>query len=80
MDKVYVGKIVSTHGIKGEIKILTQFNFKDKVFKVGNSLIIDDKEYVKQLKGYKKYIEGITDKKINTYLYSVIDRDLKEVK
>jgi ATP-dependent exoDNAse (exonuclease V) beta subunit len=41
---------------------------------------VDDKEYVKQLKGYKKYIEGITDKKINTYLYSVIDGDLKEVK
>ena len=51
MDKVYVGKVVSTHGIKGEIKILAQFNFKDKVFKVGNSLIIDDKEYV--IKSYR---------------------------
>ena len=45
MGKVYVGKIVSTHGIKGEIKILSGFNFKDKVFKIGNKLIIDDKEY-----------------------------------
>ena len=45
MEKVYVGKIVSTHGIKGEIRILNQFNFKDKVFKIGNKLIIDDKEY-----------------------------------
>ena len=45
MEKVYVGKIVSTHGNKGEIRILNQFNFKDKVFKIGNKLIIDDKEY-----------------------------------
>ena len=45
MEKVYVGKVVSTHGIKGEIRILSGFNFKDKVFKVGNKLIIDDKEY-----------------------------------
>ena len=46
MDKVYIGKIVSTHGIKGEIRILSDFPFKDKVFVVGNKLIIDDKEYV----------------------------------
>jgi len=41
---------------------------------------IDDEEYIKQLKGYKKYIERITDKKINTYLYSVIDEELKIIK
>ena len=72
MDKVYVGKIVSTHGIKGEIKILTQFNFKDKVFKVGNSLIIDDKEYV--IKSYRvhKMFDMVTlddYKDINEVLY-----------
>ena len=32
MDKVYIGKIVSTHGIKGEIRILSDFPYKDKVF------------------------------------------------
>ena len=42
MDKVYIGKIVSTHGIKGELRILSDFDFKDKVFKIGNKLIIDD--------------------------------------
>lgn len=46
MDKVYIGKIVSTHGIKGEIKILSDFPYKDKVFKVGNKLIIDDVDYI----------------------------------
>ena len=46
MNKVYIGEIVSTHGIKGELKIKSNFNFKDKVFKVDNKLIIDNKEYV----------------------------------
>lgn len=51
MENVYVGKIVSTHGIKGEIKILSDFEFKDKVFVVGNSLIIDGTRYV--IKSYR---------------------------
>jgi 16S rRNA processing protein RimM len=51
MEKVYVGKIVSTHGIKGEIKILSDFPFKDKVFKVGSELIIDNSNYI--IKSYR---------------------------
>jgi 16S rRNA processing protein RimM len=51
MDKVYIGKIVSTHGIKGEIRILSDFPFKDKVFVVGNKLIVDDREY--EIKSYR---------------------------
>ena len=41
MEKLFVGKVVTTHGIKGEIKILSDFQFKDKVFSVGNKLIIN---------------------------------------
>ena len=51
MEKVYIGKIVSTHGIKGELRILSDFPFKDKVFMIGNKLIIDDKEY--EIKSYR---------------------------
>jgi len=51
MKKIYIGKIVSTHGIKGELRILSDFQFKDKVFKIGNKLIIDDKDYV--IKSYR---------------------------
>lgn len=46
MNKVYIGKIVNTHGIKGELRILSDFPYKDKVFKINNKLIIDDREYV----------------------------------
>lgn len=51
MNKIYIGKIVNTHGIKGEIRILSDFQYKDKVFIIGNSIIIDDKEYI--IKSYR---------------------------
>ena len=51
MNKVYIGKIVSCHGIKGELKILSDFPYKDKVFVVGNKLIIEDKDYI--IKSYR---------------------------
>lgn len=56
MEKVYVGKIVSTHGIKGEIRILSDFLYKDRVFKIGNKLLIDDKEYtIRSYRVHKGY-------------------------
>ena len=33
MKFIYIGKIVNTHGIKGELRILSDFKYKDKVFK-----------------------------------------------
>ena len=52
-NKVYVGKIVATHGIKGEIRILSDFDYKEKVFKVGNKLIIENQDYT--IKSYRKH-------------------------
>ena len=34
---------------------------------------IEDENYIKQLKGYKEYIKDRTNKKVNLYLYSIID-------
>lgn len=31
--EVYIGKIVNTHGIKGEVRIVSDFKYKDLVFK-----------------------------------------------
>ncbi len=53
MDKVYIGKIVNTHGVKGELRIRSNFEFKDKVFKINNKLIIGDKEY--NIRSYRKH-------------------------
>lgn len=38
---IYIGKIVNTHGIKGEVRIKSDINHKDLVFKKGNHLHID---------------------------------------
>lgn len=55
MNKIYVGVIVSTHGIKGEIRIISKLeqSLKEKVFKVGNSILINDKEY--KLRSYRRH-------------------------
>ena len=45
-NKVFLGKIVSTHGIKGELRIISDFEYKDKAFKVGTYLIIDDEKLI----------------------------------
>ena len=42
MNLVYVGKIVNTHGIKGEVKIISDFEYKDQIFKIGNKIFVDD--------------------------------------
>ena len=52
-NKVYIGKIVNTHGIKGELRIISDFEYKDKAFKVGTYLIIDDEKYL--IKSYRKH-------------------------
>ena len=70
MGKVYVGKIVSTHGIKGEVKILSDFEYKDKVFKVGKNLIVDDEIYVINSYRHHKNFEMVT---LNDY------KDINEV-
>lgn len=53
MELIYIGKITSTHGIKGELKIKSNFEYKDKVFVEGNKIVIDDKEYI--IKTYRKH-------------------------
>lgn len=53
MDKIYIGKIVNTHGIKGEIRILSDFDFKENAFKVGTHIIVDDETY--QINSYRKH-------------------------
>ena len=56
MEKVYIGKVIKPHGIKGEIRILSDFPYKDKVFVIGNSIIINDREYlIKSYRVHKGY-------------------------
>jgi len=38
-----------------------------------------DEGYINQLKGYKKYIEKITNKNTKIYLYSILEEKLTEI-
>ena len=42
MKYIYLGKITNTHGIKGEIKIISDFELKAEVFKKGFKIYIGD--------------------------------------
>ena len=68
MDYLYLGKIVNTHGIKGEIRILSDFKYKEQVFKKGNNIYIGKdktKEVLNSYRVHKNYdmvtLEGIND-------------------
>lgn len=51
-----IGKVVSTHGIKGEIRILSDFPYKEKVFVVGKKLFIGEKEFeIQSYRVHKKF-------------------------
>ena len=67
-EYVYIGKIVNTHGIKGEFRILSNFELKDKVFIPDNNVYIgeDKTEYkILSYRHHKDYemivVEGIND-------------------
>ena len=40
MDYIYIGEIVNTHGLKGEVRLLSDFEYKKEAF------IINKKIYV----------------------------------
>lgn len=55
MEYLYIGKLVNTHGIKGEVRLLSNFRHKDKVFVKGMEFYVgrDKKRYV--VESYRKH-------------------------
>ena len=61
-----IGKLVNTHGLKGEVRIISNFKYKDIVFKEGNTIYIDNISYnIRSYRTHKNYdmvkLEGITN-------------------
>ena len=53
---ICIGKVANTHGIKGELRILSNFKYKDEVFKKDNNIYIDGtKLTIKTYRVHKKY-------------------------
>ncbi len=65
MNYVYIGKIVNTHGIKGELKLLSDFEYKEKVFKPNFVIYVDSKEYIITSYRHHKIFDMITLKGFN---------------
>ena len=47
MELIKIGEIVNTHGIKGELRILSKFPYKEKVFIKNMKVYIDKKNIIK---------------------------------
>ena len=58
MDFIYIGDVVNTHGLKGEIRIVSDFKFKANAFKVDMPFYIGKdktKEIVSSYRKHKNY-------------------------
>lgn len=67
MNYIYLGEIVNTHGIKGEVRIVSDFKFKNDVFKIGKNLYVGNskvKEIINTYRIHKNY-DMVTFKGIN---------------
>ncbi len=54
-DYILIGKIVNTHGIKGEIKIISDFELKDKVFKSQKAIYIGKEKEMVNIVSYRPH-------------------------
>ena len=54
-DFVYIGKIVNTHGIRGELRLLSEFSHKDKAFQIGRMIYIGRDKVEEIITGYRKH-------------------------
>lgn len=55
MEYIYVGKIVGTHGIKGEIRIISNFDKKELVFKKNMVIYIGNTKEKQVIASYRKH-------------------------
>ena len=56
-EMIYIGKTVSTFGIKGELKVISDFEKCNKAYKIGNKILINNIEHViSGIRYHKNYI------------------------
>ena len=95
-EKQKIKAFVDTKILESTKEIYKEYEFMDEEYhgiidllliKENENIIVDyklkntkDEAYLKQINGYKKYIEKITSKKTKTYLYSILDEILEEIK
>lgn len=58
MKYTFIGRIVNTHALKGEVRIVSDFEFKDRIFKENTLLYIGenkDKEIIETYRKHKQF-------------------------
>jgi len=67
-EYIYIGKFVNTHGIRGELRILSVFEYKEKVFKKGMNIYVGEQKELLTISSYRPHkafdmilLEGFTD-------------------
>ena len=72
---IYTKDNTNYHGI---IDLLLEYDDHIDIvdFKLKN---VDDEKYINQLNGYKNYISSISNKKINLFLYSILDSKIESI-
>lgn len=65
---INIGKLVNTHGIKGEVRILSDIDYKNEIFKKNNSLYIGKEKNKMTINTYRVHknfdmvtFDGIND-------------------
>ncbi len=82
---IEIGKVVSTHGIKGEIKIISNFPLKDDAFKVGSHVFMNKVSYlITSYRRHKNYdmitLEGLNDiNQVLPLMNSKVEKDKNEL-
>lgn len=55
MKYVLVGRLVNTHGLKGEVRILSEFKYKDRVFLPGMKIYIGRDKVCEEIVSYRHH-------------------------
>jgi 16S rRNA processing protein RimM len=58
MNYIYVGKIVNTHALKGEVRLISNFDFKSRIFKKDNVVYVGenkDKLVIETYRTHKQF-------------------------
>jgi len=53
--KIIIGKIVNTHGVKGELRIRSDFKYKDQIFKPNFTIYIGEDQIEETINTYRPH-------------------------
>lgn len=54
-EYILIGKIVNTHALKGEVRLISDFEYKEKVFVINNELYIGKEKNKETIESYRKH-------------------------